>query len=412
MKILFIHQNFPGQFKFLAPALVKRGHEVKVLSPKTNDFGTDIGIEYISYKISKSSSKDIHPWLADFEPKIIRAEACFKEAVKLQINGYTPDKIIAHYGWGESLFLKQVWPEAKLGLYCEFFYHSSGADVGFDPEFTEDDLGDSCRLQIKNLNNYLHFPIADGGLCPTHWQASTFPNEFQEKITIVHDGIDTNAVRPNNATSIKFNNGLELNSDSEIITFVARTLEPYRGYHIFMRSLPKLLAERPNARVMIIGSAEGGYGAKPNKKKYKDLTWKNIFINELKDQLSSSEWSRVHFLGHLEYSIFLKLLQVSTVHVYLTYPFVLSWSLLEAMSSGCAIIASDTQPLHEAITDNETGILVNFFDHETLAKTIIKVLSDKDLRLRLGRNARKFAIENYDLYSACLPIQLKWVEEL
>lgn len=412
MKILFIHQNFPGQFKFLAPALAKRGHEVKALSPKSNDFGQDTGIEHTKYRISRFSTKDIHPWVADFEPKIIRAEACFNAAKKLKEDGFTPDKIIAHYGWGESLFLKLIWPEAKLGLYCEFFYRSSGADVGFDPEFAKTDLGDNCRLQLKNLNNYLHFPLADGALCPTHWQASTFPTEFKGKITIVHDGIDTDVVSPSDTASIKFKSGMEINSDSEIITFVARTLEPYRGYHIFMRSLPKLLAARPNARVMIVGSDGGGYGAPPDKGKYKDMTWKNIFIDELKKQLSPSEWSRIHFLGHLEYPIFLKLLQVSTVHVYLTYPFILSWSLLEAMSTGCAIIASDTQPLHEAITHEETGLLVNFFDHQSLADTIVRVITDKDLRSRLAKNARNFAIENYDLYSACLPIQLKWVEEL
>ena len=187
-----------------------------------------------------------------------------------------------------------------------------------------------------------------------------------------------------------------------------RNLEPYRGYHIFMRTLPKLLKSRPNARILIVGGDGVSYGASPEPGK----TWKGIFIEEVRSQIDDSDWKRVHFLGNIEYEKFLSLLQVSTVHVYLTYPFVLSWSLLEAMSAGCAIVASNTKPVFEAINHDETGRLVDFFDVDGICREVCSLLDDESTRKRLGRSARKFAINNYDLKSICLPKQVEWVLSL
>jgi glycosyltransferase involved in cell wall biosynthesis len=261
---------------------------------------------------------------------------------------------------------------------------------------------------MKNTNNLLHFEIADAGISPTHWQASTFPASFREKITVIHDGIDTEAIAPNPAINLTLNTSkgdLLLTTNDEIITFVSRNLEPYRGYHIFMRALPELLRRRPHARVLIVGSDDVSYGARPPNKQ----TWKNIFLSEVQEQL---DMSRVHFLGHLPYNYFIPLLQLSRVHVYLTYPFVLSWSLLEAMSAGCSIVASDTQPLREAIIHNETGRLVNFFNGKALCNEVCNLLDAPDERARLGANARAFAQANYDLKNICLPRQLAWVKKL
>jgi glycosyltransferase involved in cell wall biosynthesis len=363
------------------------------------------GVNLVPYAAARGTSPNIHPWVSDFETKVIRAEACYRKALELKNGGFTPDVIVAHHGWGESMFLKEVWPDAKLGIYCEFFYHSGGADYGFDPEFPAQDSADVCRLQLKNLNNLAHFRVADAGISPTHWQASTFPEEFRAKITVIHDGIDTSTIAPKADISVKLNDTLTLTRDDEVITFVNRNLEPYRGYHTFMRALPSLLKTRPNARVMIVGGDDVSYGARPpNGQK-----WKDIFAAEVKGQMSNEEWSRVHFLGHISHPQFIGLLQLSTVHVYLTYPFVLSWSLLEAMSAGCAIVASDTAPLHEAIRQNETGRLVNFFDPKALAEEISALLASPQDRARLGSAARQFAIKTYDLQTVCLPRQLEWV---
>lgn len=408
MNILFIHQNFPGQFKFLAPALVQRGHTVVAMMMKKVEAAEWQGVKLVSYNATRSSTPNVHPWVSDFETKTIRAEACFKAALKLKAEGYTPDVIIAHHGWGESLFVKEVWPSAKLGIYCEFFYHQHGADVNFDPEFPPKDEGDACRLKLKNLNNLLHFDVADAGISPTHWQASTFPASFRNKITVVHDGIDTQAIAPNPDVRLVLNENLPLTRSDEIITFVNRNLEPYRGYHIFMRALPELLKRRPNARVLIVGGDDISYGARPENGK----SWKDIFANEVRPLITDADWRRVHFLGNIPYQFFIGLLQVSTVHVYLTYPFVLSWSLLEAMSAGCTIVASDTQPLHEAITHDVTGRLVNFFDAPRLTNEVCSLLDDPTARQRLGQSARAFAQQHYDLQTSCLPAQLAWVEQL
>lgn len=406
MNILFIHQNFPGQFKFLAPALAQQGHVVFAMTMQKVSAPEWQGVKLVPYTASRGTTPNVHPWVSDFETKTIRGEACFRAALQLKARGFTPDVIIAHPGWGESLFLKDVWPQAKLGIYCEFYYHPQDADVGFDPEFPVKDEGDVCRLRLKNLNNLLHFEVADAGISPTHWQASTFPEPFRGNITVVHDGIDTEAVAPDPNVRLTLNGNITLTGQDEVITFVNRNLEPYRGYHIFMRALPEILKRRPNARVLIVGGDDVSYGARPESGK----KWKDIFVAEVRSQISDADWARVHFLGNLPYQHFIPLLQLSTVHVYLTYPFVLSWSLLEAMSAGCAIVASDTRPLREAIKHGETGRLVDFFDVTGLANEVCALLDDPAARADLGTKARAFARANYDLKTVCLPRQLAWVE--
>jgi glycosyltransferase involved in cell wall biosynthesis len=412
-KILFIHQNFPGQFKFLAPELVSLGNEVIAMTMQKTDAKNWKGVCILPYSSSRTGTPNVHPWLADFETKTIRGEACYRAALTLQASGFNPDVIIAHHGWGESMFIKEVWPSAKLGIYCEYFYRFRGADVGYDPEFPITEPEDSCRLHLKNLNNLLHLHIADAGISPTYWQASTFPESFRSKITVVHDGIDTQVVTPNTYTCLQFTKAsgqtLKLSQQDEVVTFVNRNLEPYRGYHAFMRSLPLILKNRPKAHILIVGGDDVSYGARPTIEKNGGTKWKDIFANEVKPQIPDSDWERIHFMGLVPNQEFLTILQLSKVHVYLTYPFVLSWSLLEAMSAGCAIVASNTNPLHEAIKHNETGMLVDFFNSQALAKEVIQLLENPEERGRLGANARNFAIENYDLKTVCLPKQLQWI---
>lgn len=408
MNILFIHQNFPGQFKFLAPALARLGHHVSALLIRKLDAKSWQGVHLYPYLPTRGTTPNIHPWVSDFETKTLRGEACFRAASRLKAQGYVPDVIIAHPGWGESLFIKEVWPDAKLGIYCEFFYQMQGADVGFDPEFSSKEVESACRLRLKNLNNLIHFEIADAGISPTEWQASTFPHRFRSKISVIHDGIDTATVAPEPAARLLLQNGQALTRADEVVTFVNRNLEPYRGYHIFMRALPKLLKERPHAHVLIVGGDGVSYGSAPPK----GSTWKEIFASEVRGEISPADWERIHFLGNLPYNDFICMLQVSTVHVYLTYPFVLSWSLLEAMSVGCAIVASDTGPLREAIRENETGCLVDFFNPAALAAAVATLLADPKSRERLGQAARTFAKNRYDLQTVCLPAQLRWVQSL
>jgi glycosyltransferase involved in cell wall biosynthesis len=412
MKILFVHQNFPGQFLHLAPALAARGHQVVALG--INRSQPLPGIQTLQYKVSAPAPEVApHPWLRDLNTKVIRGQAAWNAARELDRQGFRPDLIIAHPGWGESLFLKDVWPAARLGIYCEFYYLVQGGDVNFDPEFQESQPDQACRLRLKNANFELHFPIADGGLSPTQWQRSVFPEPFRSRITVMHDGIDTERLRPNPSAQLRIKSRfgeVELNQGDEIITFVNRNLEPYRGYHTFMRALPDLLRQRPNARVLIVGGDEVSYGSPPGPgEDGRPRRWKDVFLNEVKAQL---DLSRIHFLGRIPYARFVTLLQLSTVHIYLTYPFVLSWSLLEAMSVGCAIVASDTKPVREAIQPDKTGQLVDFFDSEGLVATVVRLIQNPQERTRLGRAAREHAVQTYDLKQVCLPGQIAWVESL
>lgn len=409
--ILFVHQNFPGQFLHLAPALLAKGYDIKVmamlkegLSPKSDWQGMSVS----RYALSQGSTPKIHPWAIDIETKVIRAEGAFRLAIQMKEEGFLPDLIIAHPGWGESLFLKEVWPQAQLAIYCEYFYHMEGGDVNFDPEFPSTDPGDACRLRLKNLNHEMHFGMADAAISPTYWQADTFPKDFRQKITVIHDGINTERVKPNKETSISLTNlkgKFALSSADEVITFVNRNLEPERGYHIFMRALPQILKERPNARVLIVGGNDVSYGARPPN----NQTWRDLFFNEVKDQIDPE---RIHFVGNIPYENFLNVLQVSSVHVYLTYPFVLSWSMLEAMSAECAIVASNTPPVKEVIQNNHNGVLVDFFDSKKLAESVVGLLKNPKKRQKLGQAARKYAIEHYDLQKVCLPKQIEWVSTL
>ena len=403
MKFFFVHQNFPAQFKHLAPALVRAGHQVVALHH--NACLPMPGVEFVRYAPQRGTSDQVHPWVSDWEAKVIRAEAVFHAALGLKSKGFTPDAVIAHPGWGESLFIKRVWPDTRLGIYAEFFYHAQGADVGFDAEFGSEDVMSPCRIDLKNINNVAHLEMADAAISPTHWQASTFPKTFQPKITVMHDGIDCDALQPNAQASVFINQNLRLTRADEIITFVNRNLEPYRGYHIVMRALPQLLKARPQARVIVVGGNKVSYGAPAPQGK----SWRDIFWHEVRSDLDTR---RVHFVGKLPYKDYLQLMQVSRVHVYMTYPFVLSWSLLEAMSMGCAIVASDTAPVREAIEHNQNGRLVPFFESAALASEVAQLCESASDRVRLGQAARAHALSHYDLKRRCLPAQLAWAQSL
>lgn len=415
MNILFAHQNFPGQFKHLAPSLAAIPHN-RVVALHINSAPKLPGVEMVPYTPRRGTTPKIHPWVSDLETKVIRGEAAYRAAKQLKQGGFNPEVIVAHPGWGESLFLKDLWPNANLGIYCEYYYQAEGGDVNFDPEFSKDDEDVKCRTRLKNAFYTLQIPQVQAGLSPTHWQRSTFPEPFRSRITAVHDGIDTRKIRPNPQSSLKLKTSsggeFELTQNDEIITFVNRNLEPYRGYHIFMRALPQILKARPRARVLIVGGDGTSYGQKPSQVEgfeQCNKSWKEIFLNEVRSEL---DLSRVHFLGNIPYGQYLGLLQLSTVHVYLTYPFVLSWSLLEAMSAGCAIVASDTAPVREVVRHNETGRLMDFFDVTGLAENVIELCKDPPERQRLGAAARAFAIEHFDLDKICLPGQMAWVENL
>ena len=409
MNILFLHQNFPAQFTHLAPALARQGHRVFALTSRAKKRGEWNGVTLLPYTFSANGNEDVHPWVRGTASAVDRGAAVFLEARRLKARGLEPEVIVAHSGWGEAMYLRHVWPDARIGIFSEYYYQAEGADIGFDPEFdSAGEIGRSARVEMKNLPLRLQAESADSIIAPTRWQADLHPEDLRDRIDVIFDGIDTDTVRPDPEACLLLDGHGTFTRDEEVLTFVNRNLEPYRGFHVFMRALPDLLRRRPQAKVVIVGEDGVSYGTAPDG----GGTWKQKLLAEVGRSIPDQDWSRIHFTGRIDRDQFTRLLQVSTVHVYLTYPFVLSWSLIEAMSAGCAIVGSDTAPLREAITDGETGLLFDFFDGAAMVDRIELLAENPALRTRLGAAARKRSVETYDLSRICLPAQFEWVEAL
>jgi glycosyltransferase involved in cell wall biosynthesis len=304
--------------------------------------------------------------------------------------------------WGETLFLREVWPEARHLGYAEFLYSSSGLDTGFDPEFRREDFASRVRVTGRKAHLVQAALDADALMAPTEWQASTFPPEIRAKMRVIHDGVDTARLVPDANATFQVPGGPLLRVGDEVVTFVNRNLEPYRGFHTFMRALPAVLAARPEAQVVLVGGEAGGYGPRPA-----DGSWKAVMLRELAGRL---DLSRLHFTGRIPYSDLVNLLRVGRVHAYLSYPFVLSWSMLEAMSLGACVIGSATPPVQEVIEDGVNGRLVDFFDIDGWAEALIAALADPEGHAPLREAARARIVERYDLRAVCLPRLIEFVE--
>ena len=403
MRILFVHQNFPGQYLHIVQRLAQTGnHQLLALGINALDRSRPLpdSLHHFRYRLDRGNSKDVHPLVMETETKVIRAEGCARAAQQLKAKDFTPDLICAHPGWGEPLFLKTIWPDSPLLCYQEFFYNEYGFDSNFDPEFQgERSWQSESKLIMKNAYLHLTLEQADWNISPTHFQASSFPVHWQKKISVIHDGIDTHKACPNPAPGpLTLPDGTELNKGEQIVTFVNRRLEPYRGCHTFLRAIPDLQRQAPDARIVIVGETSGvSYGAV-----CADGEWKDQFLKEIEGQYDPS---RVHFTGTLPYEQFLPLLQLSACHVYLTYPFVMSWSLLEAMACGCAVVGSDTAPVREVIRHGTNGLLVDFFSPSDLASAIAELLQDRERAAAFGAEARRTVERNYDL-DVCVQRQL------
>jgi len=405
MKIWFVHQNFPGQYKHLAQHFAADTKNEVVTIGEVTRLQVP-GAKQFTYNKPTGASASTHQYIRGLESSVRRGQESARLALKLKSQGLSPDIICSHPGWGDTLYFQDVFPDAKFLSYFEFYYRSRGSDVGFDAEYSKVDLDDMARVRTKNALNLLTLEMADWGICPTRWQHQQFPEQFKSRISVIHDGIDTDLVKPNpNAHITLARDKLKLTRDDEVITYVARNLEPYRGFHIFMRALPRILKERPNARVLLIGGDEVSYG----KALPQGQTYRETFLKELGGQI---DMSRVHFLGRLPYDQFVNVLQISSAHVYLTYPFVLSWSMLEAMSIGCQIIGSKTQPVEELIEHEKTGLLFDFFSPEELVRTLCDALENKERARELSENARRHIVENYDLKTICLPQHVSLIEQV
>lgn len=369
----------------IANHLANIGHDVISISqPHAKGLKA---VNNVIYKPARKVTKGIHHYLAGAEGAILNGQAVVRALYGLKQKGFNPDVVIGHAGWGETLYVKDVFPETKLINYFEFFYHATGADTGFDPEFPNEP-DDFFRIRTKNMINLLSLVACDAGISPTTWQKSQYPFEYQSKISTIHEGVNTEIVKPNPDASYTFPNNITLTSKDKVVTYVARNLEPYRGFHSFMRALPDICQRQPDCHVLIVGGDEVSYGRRTKDGK--------TYKQQLLEKISFDE-SRVHFLGKLPYDQYLKVLQISSVHVYLTVPFVLSWSMLEAMSAECLVIGSDTAPVREIITHEQNGLLVDFFSPAGIAEAVDLALNNPNNMKNIRREARRYIEKHYSI---------------
>jgi hypothetical protein len=383
--VLFVHNNFPAQFRDLANTLRERGVPCAAIGGP-NAVGID-GMAIGRYGMRRGTTPGILPLAVRAEADLIRAEGALRVARALKERGFDPAVIVGHSGWGETILLEEAFPDAKLVLYPEFFYRGRGLDIGFDNEFLE--TSDEAILlgKTKNATLALALTDADAIVSPTEFQASLLPPVFKPLVRVIHEGIDVDAIRPEAAAPFVVSEALTIQPGTPVITHINNQLEPLRGLHIFARALPRLMAEIPDAQVLVFGQAHPRpYGGSSTDGR----TWREVCFDGV-----DVDPARLHFLGKTSHERMLQALRISTAHVYYTYPFVLSWSLVEAMASGCYVIASDTPPLHDAVEDGVNGRLLPFFDVEALSEAMIAACRDPQASAPLRAAARETAVARF-----------------
>ena len=367
MDILFLHQNFPGQFVTLAPALAAAGHRVGALTAREGLPEAWRGVRVFRYKWDPPKDFRTHRWTAQLNLGVTRGEVVYRAARALRAKGLMPDVIVAHTGWGEALYVRDVWPDARLAAFSELWYLAEGGDLGFDPEFPPRDAdGLVPFVRMKNTLQALQIDQSDALFSATAWQASTYPKAIRARMAVLHEGVDTARSSPDAKAVFELTDGRRLTRDDRVISFVNRNLEPLRGFHVFMRALPALLTAEPDLQVVVVGGDSVSYGRAPEG----GGSWKDVLLDEIKPLLPEGGLERINFTGLIPHKALTALFQVTWAHVYLTYPFVPGWSLLEAMSCAAPVVANNVAPVQEFVSNGETGLLVDFFDRDALVAEI------------------------------------------
>lgn len=401
MKILLMHPNFPAQFLNLCLTLGPHSQfEIVYLTARKE--GELPGVRKVYFESSRGPHPEMHPYLHSVESAVLQGQQAYKAALELKKTGFYPDIILGHSGWGSTLYMKDLFPRAALVGYFEWFYHAHGADMDFDPA---NPLGVEGEMRARSINApfLLDLAACDAGISPTRWQLQQFPKEFQQKIWRCHDGVQAERYVPSPGTKINFPDlGIDLREVEEVVTYVGRGMETYRGFPQFMQAMALVLERRPNCHVVIVGAERIAYGGKKpdGYASYKEWALKEVGL----------DWSRVHFTGLLPRNRYLEVLQASSVHVYLTFPFVLSWSMLEAMSAGCLLVASDTPPVKEMLVDGANGLLVDFYNVRGIAARVEEALTSRQELTGMRAAARQTILDGYD-WRKLLPQQVAFLQQ-
>jgi glycosyltransferase involved in cell wall biosynthesis len=400
MRILFLHPNFPAQFRHVAAAIAQDKRHQVVFGTARRE-GHLPGVNKALYKSSRTARPETHHYVRTLENAVLQGQAVYRMADQLKARGFVPDVVYGHSGWGPTLFSKDIFPNAKLLCYFEWFYHAHGTDADFDPADPVD-TDTAARIRIKNTPILTDLYSCDRGLSPTYWQRQQFPSEYHNKISVLHDGVDTQYFCPQPGAKLVLPRiNLDLSHVDELVTYVGRGMEPYRGFPQFMEAVALLQQRRPNCHVVIVGDDRVAYGKPlPNGKTYKEAMLEKFPL----------DLSKVHFTGRLPYDEYLQVLRASAAHVYLTRPFVLSWSMLEAMSAGCLVIGSNTAAVTEVIQDGVNGLLVDFFSPTEIVDRVEEVLNHPDRMADIRAKARGTILKHYDL-AQLLPQHLQWIQQ-
>lgn len=393
MKILFIHPNFPAQFRHVAGRLAQdSANQVVFACTNPRPEWVIPNVRKVQFGTRFVPPKEGHRLATYYEQAVAQGEAGYVLCRKLAETGFVPDVVVGHSGWGATMYVRDALPKTPFVGYFEWFYHADGADVGFDPS---EQIGEYQRLALRTRNAVIlnDLEACCVGQLPTAWQASQFPDHFKDKLVVRHDGVDTQFFAP--PTPEERRKGLvlpmlDLSGVREIVTYATRGMEPYRGFPQFMESLPHILNERPDAHVVVVGEDRVCYGKPPKQ----GGTWKSVMLEKL---AGTKGMDRVHFTGGLPYGQYRQVLQHSMAHIYLTRPFVLSWSMMEAMSCGALVIGSATQPVQEVIKHGENGLLAPFFSPETIAQAVCEALARPADMIPLRKKARQTILSRYSL---------------
>jgi len=403
-RILIIHQNFPGQFGRLAEALRAQGDQVVAIGgPRATQVD---GMPMARWSNRRGTTPGIYEQATRAEADLIRGTAAALAARALKERGFVPDLIIAHPQWGETIHIQAIYPDTPQILFGELYYRPYGLDSDFDPEFDLPGLEENMRVHAKNATQALAFTMGARIVSPTRFQADSFPPAFQPMIEVIHEGVDTGRARRKPGATLDLADGQRIDGKRPVVTFINRRFERLRGFHVLMRALPEFLRACPDAQVVLIGEEKGvSYGrALPDGEE-----WKDRMLAEVGDRL---DMNRVHFLGRVEHDRMIDALSISWAHVYYTYPFVLSWSLIEAMACECLVLGSDTAPVRDAIDNGVNGLLNDFFDVEALTAAMIRAVREPRLFDPLRKAARETVLRRFDSAAVGLPAWLRLIDQV
>lgn len=412
MRILFAHKNFPAQFGAFGEWLAGQGWEVAFLTQRAGAASAAFRV-VVCPADHRTPAEGIHRYLRPLEGAVITGQAFARAAVDLAREGFVPDIVMSHAGWGVGTFLKDVWPATCAVPYFEWYYNWPYPDrTPYDTE-AADPLDARARNRLRNAALWADLSTATRALCPTRFQAAQFPEWMRERLTVMHDGVDTDLHSPGDGPGAGPGKGGDrailarwgVPADAEVLTSITRGMEPHRGFPETMRALALLQKRRPRLHALIGGEDRVAYGAQLPEGE----SWKQRMLAELDLDLS-----RLHFTGLMSRPDMVAVMRASDAHVYLTVPFVLSWSLLDAMACGCLLVASDTSPVREFVEDGVTGLLVPPHDPAALAARIETALDGAaeggDALRRMRARARAKIVGAFDAERVIWPKKRAWLE--